>query len=391
MIDGIKTGYLPLDVKELSNTLGIALDRKTVYCNRNGLIFGFAELVDEATGELRHTCGLRGSVHKYANRGAHNADAFRMSDLCRVFTELKEIYGVNPDITRLQNVEFGVNIKLSYDPRRVLKAIRTYKGKAFAPMGEHGFEYKTKEYKIKIYDKGRQCGVPGFENVLRIEVKAIVSYLKKQGVCVPLLGDLFNVDIWRQFEAFLLNVLEDTIIFEAIPMETLSKKERLLFTLFNGDGWQLLNRNVLYKRKTQFIELAGRTGASSIKEELKRLVSEKCQELRDIPTETGDIEEAFSTERRVMKVNSRYKSSKQGKTKQATLRPFFEDGEKGCFGDIEEVKIKSCNVAYHQPECKLLPNGNNQPLCDMKKYNTNLYECQCRGKPPDAIEFSGSG
>lgn len=391
MIDGFNTGYLPLDTGELSGRLGVALNSHRVCHSYNGLIFGFVEMVDTDTGELRYMCKLRGSVHKYANRGAHNADAFRMSDLCRVFTELKEIYGVNPDITRLQNVEFGVNIKLSYDPRRVLNAVRTYKGKVFTRRDKIGIEYKTKEYRIKIYDKGRQCGVPGFENVLRIEVKAIVSYLKKQGVCVPLLGDLLNVDIWRQFEAFFLNVLDDTIIFEAIPKETLSKKERLLFTLFNGDGWQLLNRNVLYKRKTQFIELAERTGASSIKEELKRLVSEKCQGLRVMPTETGDIEEAFSTGRRVLKVNNRDKKPKRDEAKQATLRTFFEDGEKGRFGDIEEVKIKSRNVAYHQPESKLLPNDNNQPLCDMKKYNINLYECQCRGKPPDAIEFSGSG
>lgn len=384
MIDGFKTSSLPLDVHQLANTLGVNIDPRTVYAKVSSLIFGFIDGVDTSTGEIRKICTLHGSLHKYANGGIHNADSFRFSDLCRVFTELKEVYGIDPDITRLQNVEFGVNIKLPYDPHRMLKAVRTYKGKVFTRRDKIGLEYKTKEYRIKIYDKGRQCGVPGFENVLRIEVRAIVSFLKKQGVYVPLLGDLLNVDIWRQLEAFLLRVLDDTIIFETIPMNTLSKKERLLFSLFTGDDWQLLNRNVLNKRKKQFIELAGRTGASSIKEELKRLVSEKCRELR----ETGDIEDVFSMGKDIQKVNRTNKLSEPETIKQATMRTFFKDAKKGRFGDIEDIKMKRRNVAHHQPENEPPPNVNNPPLFNAKKYDTNSNAGKCRGKPPDLEGFN---
>lgn len=161
MIDGFKTSCLPLNVYQLAETLSINIDPQTVYAKVSSLIFGFIDRVDTSTGEIRKVCTLHGSLHKYANGGVHNADSFRLFDLRRVFTEFKEVYGIDPNITRLQNVEFGVNIKLPYDPRRVLKAIRTYKGKTFVPMGEHGMNIKTKEYKIKIYDKGRQCGRTG--------------------------------------------------------------------------------------------------------------------------------------------------------------------------------------------------------------------------------------
>lgn len=391
MIDGIKTGYLPLDTGKLSGALGVSLNRKTVCHKCNGLIFGFTELVDTSTGELRYMCGLRGSVHKYANRGAHNADTFRMSDLRRVFVELQRDYDIKPDSTRLLSVEFGVNIKLPYSPRRVLNAVRIYKGKVFTPVGKIGLEYRTKEYRIKIYDKGRQCGVSGFGNVLRIEVKAVTSFLKRQGIHVPLMGDLLDTDKWRQFETFLLTILNDTIIFDTIPTETLSKKEQFLFSLFTGDGWQSLNRNVLYKRKIQFIELADRTGASSIKEELKKLISEKCREMRDIPTKTGDIEDAFFNGSKSDKVNMCDNQSKQNEIKQATLRTFFGSDEKRRFGDIEEVKIKSRNVAYYQSGCEALPNDSNKHLCDVKKFNADLDEHQCRGKPPDVVEFDENG
>ena len=288
MIDGIKTGYLPLDVERLSVVLGVALNRKTVYAGQNGLIFGFNEEVDKSTGELRYMCGIRGSVHKYANRGTHNADSFRMSDLCRVFTELREVYSINPDITRLYSVEFGVNIKLPYDPRRVLNAIRMYKGKTFTPMDKIGFVYESKLYNLKIYDKGRQCGIPGFDNVLRIEMKTTTSYLKRKSIYVSMLGGLLSTDLWKQFEAVLLEAIGDTMIVEAIQPDALTKKEQALFVLFTGDGWQALNRNVLHKKKRQFAELAARVGASSISEEIKKLITTECKRLRDIEHKSGD-------------------------------------------------------------------------------------------------------
>lgn len=383
MIDGFKTGYLSLNVYQLAETLGINIDPQTVYAKVSSLIFGFIDRVDTSTGEIRKVCTLHGSLHKYANGGVHNADSFRLSDLYRVFTEFKEVYGINPNITRLQNVEFGVNIKLPYDPHRILKAIRTYKGKTFVPMGEHGIEYKTKEYKIKIYDKGRQCGVPGFENVLRIEVKAIVSYLKKQGVYVPLLGDLLSITVWQQLERLLIETLESIVIVEAIPLEGLSKKEQTLLALFLGDGWQSLNRNVLHKKKKQFIELAGRTGASLIKEELKNLVSMKCRELR----EAGDIADVFSNRESDGKINISNKHSTSDTTKQATLRTFSEGSEKRCFGDIAAVKIKSLNVANYTPETPPPESSNTSPLFATKKYNTDSNESKCRGKPPDPNEL----
>ena len=383
MIDGFKTSCLPLNVYQLAETLSINIDPQTVYAKVSSLIFGFIDRVDTSTGEIRKVCTLHGSQHKYANGGVHNADSFRLFDLRRVFTEFKEVYGIDPNITRLQNVEFGVNIKLPYDPRRVLKAIRTYKGKTFVPMGEHGIEYKTKEYKIKIYDKGRQCGVPGFENVLRIEVRAIVSYLKKQGVYVPLLGDLLSVTVWQQLERLLIETLEGIVIVEAIPLERLSKKEQTLLALFLGDGWQSLNRNVLHKKKKQFIELAGRTGASLIKEELKNLVSMKCRELREI----GDIEDIFSNPKSDGEINISNKHSTSDTTKQATLRTFLEGSEKRCFGDIAAVKIKSLNVANYTPETPPPESSNTSPLFATKKYDTDSNEGKCRGKPPDLKGF----
>lgn len=391
MIDGIKTGYLPLDVERLSVVLGVALNRKTVYAGQNGLIFGFNEEVDKSTGELRYMCGIRGSVHKYANRGTHNADSFRMSDLCRVFTELREVYSINPDITRLYSVEFGVNIKLPYDPRWVLNAIRMYKGKTFTPMDKIGFVYESKLYNLKIYDKGRQCGIPGFDNVLRIEMKTTTSYLKRKSIYVSMLGGLLSTDLWKQFEAVLLEAIGDTMIVEAIQPDALTKKEQALFVLFTGDGWQALNRNVLHKKKRQFAELAARVGASSISEEIKKLITTECKRLRDIEHKSGDKINVFSVPEKLPEVNNADNPPEVRRIKQATKSTFLGEAQKRRFGDKINIKIKADNVATSTQPTVTIVVAYAPPQNIAKISYIAIVEAKERGKPPDNIEFSDSG
>lgn len=383
MIDGIKTGYLPLDVERLSAVLGVALNRKTVYARQNGLIFGFSEEVDKDTGELRYMCGIRGSVHKYANRGTHNADSFRLSDLCRVLTELREVYSINPDITRLYSVEFGVNIRLTYDPHRVLNAIRMYKGKTFTPMGRIGLIYESKLFNLKIYDKGKQCGVPGLDNILRIEVKATSSYLKRKGIYVSTLVDLLNADLWKQFEAVLLEAINDTLIVESVQMDALTKKEQALFELFTGDGWQALNRNVLHKKKKQFAELALRTGASLIKEEIKHMIMTECEFLRDMEHESGDKINVFSGTKMQFEVNFIDKPPEVEAIKQATKSTFFHGVQKRYFGDKINIKIKADNVATSTPISTSTAAVCKAPQCMAKLSHIVTLEVKARGKPPD--------
>lgn len=384
MIDGIKTGYLPLDVERLSAVLGVALNRKTVYTGQNGLIFGFSEEVDKSTGELRYMCGVRGSVHKYANRGTHNADRFRMSDLCRVFTELREVYSINPDITRLYSVEFGVNIRLPYDPRRVLNAIRMYKGFKFVPMGRIGLNYTADSYKIKIYDKGRQCGVPGFDNVLRIEVQATNTYLKKQCIHVPVLGDLLSAGIWERFEALLLEMIDNTVIVEVVNIEALTSKEQRLFALFTGDGWQLLDKVKRCREKKKFLSLAERIGAMELKESLKSLVSVECKSLRDLDSKKCNPDGVL----RNKKTNNSNSIYHRDNAESATETAFYESGSKNKKCNRDGFKIKGVWVTHCQPKSTTTADTVNPPQYTAKLSHTAPIEAKARGKPPDVREYN---
>lgn len=386
MIDGIKTGCLPVGAYQLADALNVDITPQTVYANVQGLIYGFAERVDTNTGEIRKIPTLRGSLHKYANKGVHNADSFRASDLCRVFNELKEVYSIDPAATRLQSVEFGVNIKLPYEPARVLKAVRMYKGFIFVPMGEIGLYYKADSYKLKIYDKGQQCGVPGFENVLRIEVQATNTYLKKRRVHVPLLGDLLNADIWERFEALLLEMIDNTVIVESVPVEALTKKEQALFALFTGDGWQSLDKVNRCRKKKRFLALAERIGATALKEDLKSLVLVECKSLRDWNFEKCNRNGVFLKGDKPEEINNNNKYPCCQTAENATETAFYDSVPKGEKCNRNGFKIKGVLVAHYPPETPPPESLYKPPQLRAKISDTDKSEIRSRGKPPDVRE-----
>lgn len=383
MIDGIKTGCLPLDVYRLADTQNVDITPQTVYTNVQGLTFGFIDRIDTNTGEIRKLCTLRGSLHKYANEGRHNADSFRMSDLCRVFTELKEVYSINPDTTRIQSVEFGVNIKLPYDPRRILKAVRMYKGFAFVPMNEIGLCYRADSYKLKIYDKGRQCGVAGFENILRIEVQATTTYLKKRHVYAPTLGDLLSAHIWERFEAILLDMIDNTVIVEAAPVEALTRKEQKLFALFTGDGWRLLDKVKRCRAKKRFLALAEHIGATTIKEDLKKIVLKECRSLRDLNYKKCNPNGVLQSGNEAQKVNDSNNICHKDNIRSATETAFFPSAPKDEKCNRNGFKIKGVLVAHCPPETPPPQSLYNPHLFHSKISGTDKSVIKSRGKPPD--------
>lgn len=387
MIDGINTGYLPLDAVRLSERLGVALNNRRVCHSCNGLMFGFVEMVDEETGELRYMCKLRGSVHKYANRGAHNADAFRMSDLCRVFNQMKQDYEIKPGSTPLFNVEFGVNLKLSYSPQQVIKAVRLYKGFQFVPMGNVGIEYKAHAFRIKIYDKGRQCKRHEFENVLRIEIKAERNYLKKRGVHVPMLGDLLNTDVWRHFETILLDAVENITFAEAVPSDGITKKESDLLKLFAGDEWQTLDKFKRYRERKKHKELTKRL--VGMKEQLKSLIESECKRLRGIDYRYQDG--ILSIDGNNGKIKECDKTEYGGNTETATETGNFQGMQKGQFRYQGGTWITSVPVAKTLTTDNPLTSDSERGVVAAKILDTPKDEAKNRGKPPDIIEFNGSG
>ncbi|ADB41827.1 hypothetical protein [Spirosoma linguale] len=170
-----------------------------------------------------------GSIHRFSRGGVHNADDFTAADLLAALDEFVTTYGVNPFTSRLNNVEFGVNVVLPFPVSTVLSNLISYKNRPFTKEPGDGFTYYqclTQRYVVKLYDKGSQYDLP--DNVLRVEVKVLkMEYLTRRGIRLDWLADLLNVENYGPLGALLVETFTEILFDEpTIKPAKLTDRER---------------------------------------------------------------------------------------------------------------------------------------------------------------------
>jgi hypothetical protein len=83
---------------------------------------------------------ISGSLHKYWNNGYHNYNAFNLNHVLEVIKDLEMKFGIDPFNMRLENLEFGVNISLTYNPNVLLDNLVSFKKRSFDNMKTFGQE-----------------------------------------------------------------------------------------------------------------------------------------------------------------------------------------------------------------------------------------------------------
>jgi len=239
---------------------------------------------------------IRGSLHKYKNNGLHNADDFYMSNLINVLNQLYNGIGLNPEITPLNAFEFGVNIKLSFDPDIVLDHIIWFKDAKVTREANY-LKFKQQYTTLKIYNKSKQSGTPEpykSEYILRIEIrinKREFFKLKSTKFYCKVLSDLLNITVLEQLEQLLIDAFNKCIIIDFTEKEIslLSEKDRDKFKDYkNPLYWKELyketkeNRNKRKRELDRCNKLINKYSKSTIKNEIINLIREKCKKLRDI-------------------------------------------------------------------------------------------------------------
>ena len=134
---------------------------------------------------------LEGSLHTYSNDGLHNYNDFTPQQGIDVIRELEDRFKIDLERTVLNGVEFGLNIRIPFDCRLIFDNLICYKGLPFTPDKDGGdifYSCVTKQFRIKIYDKGKQYKLP--YNLLRFELKVTtMQYLRKKGTFHSLLAN----------------------------------------------------------------------------------------------------------------------------------------------------------------------------------------------------------
>ena len=204
-----------------------------------GLIF---RLVPRRTGQ-GYRVEVKGSLHKFHNYGEHNADQFTATDLLHTLDQLVTTYGIDPFTSKINTVEFGVNVVLPFPVAHVLQNLVSYKNKPFT-RDTHSktpyYECRFQRFTVKLYDKGKQRGLD--DNLLRVEIKvAKMIYFDRTGVHLNTLADLLKMSNYEHLGALLVDTFSK-ILFDdpTINPNNLTPRKREIYQ--NGRNpryWQI--------------------------------------------------------------------------------------------------------------------------------------------------------
>lgn len=259
-------------------------------------LLDFAVSVSENTGELlsdkkeaatrglklsvsnyhgrQNVCLFRGSLHKEAH--GVNFNRFTFNELCTTIERLHTEYGINPATTALHSLEIEINLNLKYSPKRIIKATIAHKKKPFVPLNRYaptlGKVAVYDDYEIKLYDKGRQCGIKG-ANILRFGVKVCkMRYL--YGYNIRTLSDLTDLNKVSRLVEILLKAANEILFFDFnTNTEPLTEKQLLKWERFsNPNYWEQLDYKKAYKARQQFLKLSEALKATNYNAQLFKWV-----------------------------------------------------------------------------------------------------------------------
>lgn len=378
MFDGIKVQNVSVDVDALLKndrlTFGGLVDTQTGFilspirrAQDRGLNF---RLIPHQTGQ-GYRVEVKGSLHKFYNNGIHNADQYTANDLLLTLNRLVADYRFNLFESKINNIEFGVNIELPFAISQVFTNLICYKNQPFAFDSCSQTPYyacNRQRYTVKIYDKGKQKGLGS--DLLRFEIRVRkMQYFNGTGVQLRTLADLLNVANYRPLGTLLINTFNN-ILFDdpTINLKALPVKERALYQQCrNPRNWHTPNnltpkqaathRQRLSRNKERFRVLLNQYG-NGWQEDVSTLIEQTWTQLTAVD---DNLLTRFNDHRRVWQNLSKHN---------------ILDG-------VTETENSDKTVINPEGTCHKLtdfPNG------DMSQINPLYSELHCdKGKPSESM------
>ncbi|MBU3010532.1 hypothetical protein KO506_03900 [Polaribacter vadi] len=178
---------------------------------------------------------LTGSIHYFYNDGIHNYNNFTFTNLINTLDEVANLLEIELYHFRLQNIEFGVNLKLPYNVTNITNNLLTHNQKEF--LKPYNFDYKVtkhQRYWVKVYNKGKHFNRP--DNILRVELK-YKKMIDLNKIGLHTLKDLQNKDLHHQLLAILLEQWSKVLLYDF----TINKSQ--LRPLYKSKSLEYQNQN----------------------------------------------------------------------------------------------------------------------------------------------------
>ena len=216
MVDFVKLLVIGLEPNDWMKNDRLTFEGK--FCHETGLIKSYiANYGNLSFKIINERMTIQGSLHKYYNyiRGINapnhlttkidkgfNGNRFNYNALLTVVHDLQTKFSINPYTSRLNNIETGVNVKLTFSTGLVLPSLMLMNGKEFNKPRHYAFRRaELTQYDVKAYDKALQYGIP--LEVFRYELKyKRMEILNDIGIFY--LSDLLNVSKLNRIKEILL-------------------------------------------------------------------------------------------------------------------------------------------------------------------------------------------
>ncbi len=234
---------------------------------------------------------ITGSIHK-SFHGGHNYCDFTYSELSQWINHISTTLGFDLDGAILQNVEFGVNLRdPPVRPDTFIKSVIQYKSNCFEKMRNRknkslpGKDCTLNQFRIKLYNKGRQYSDYTEDEILRYELSIKTrDYFKSAKIGINTLDDLLVKPNLEAVGEKLISTYKDILIYDhRIEDCSLNNRERGFLNLAKyPDYWiDLKEKNFhayKYKRR-QFKNVLKKHLGETIQDKIQEAISQKWLEL----------------------------------------------------------------------------------------------------------------
>lgn len=295
MIDFIKIERLKSGVRGnplLQGKWILTTNEEAVFLNEEAIHNKLKFETKKARNSDKYYSKVSGSIHYYFNGGLHNYNNFSFTNIVEVVDEISNLFEIDIN-SELNNLEFGVNIRLPFEPKLILDNLVTHKGKNFSHVTKHGQNYhqcQHSQFIIKMYDKSLQFGLS--DNVLRFEIKVTtMQFLQRSGIYIKSLKCLKNKSVYEPLGRLLSRLFDEILIdCEDVDMSLLTEAETVTYLLATKPStWKKENRldsksqKKLQRLSDKYYKLVSQQiKGTSIKTEVARLIEEKWNELSEI-------------------------------------------------------------------------------------------------------------
>lgn len=172
MFDNIKFFALDKDRFEQNLSNSDKVDLRTFLSVQTGVVEEYPKIGKYLNLDVRITpkkCYVGGSIHKFFNQfidgEEHNYNDFTYSDSANVIGHLCKDLEIQPERTKITNLEFGFNLEVDKDPQIIIDQnvlmfdFKTHnRNIKFKGNGDFK-EFQRTDYLFKAYNKSKQYGV----------------------------------------------------------------------------------------------------------------------------------------------------------------------------------------------------------------------------------------